>query len=50
MSFISVLMTSIVAVLCGLDRTAVLQLMLSRPIVAGPLRAAAATGRKRSGT
>ena len=37
MTFVSILSASLVAVLCGLDRTAVLQLMLSRPIVAGPL-------------
>ncbi len=37
MPFFSMLLTSIVAVLCGLDRTAAFQLMLSRPIVAGPL-------------
>ena len=37
MTFVSMLLTSLVAILCGLDRTAALQLMLSRPIVAGPL-------------
>ena len=37
MSFVSLLLASLVAVICGLDRTAALQLMLSRPIVAGPL-------------
>ncbi len=37
MTFVSLLLSGLVAVLCGLDRTAVLQLMLSRPIVAGPL-------------
>ena len=37
MSFVGMLLTSFVAVLCGLDRTAALQFMLSRPIVAGPL-------------
>jgi PTS system mannose-specific IIC component len=33
----SVLLCSGMAVLCGLDRTAFLQLMLSRPVVAAPL-------------
>ena len=37
MTFVSMLLTSFVAVICGLDRMAALQLMLSRPIVAGPL-------------
>ena len=37
MSFVSLLLASLVAIICGLDRTAALQLMLSRPIVAGPL-------------
>lgn len=37
MTFVNLLLSGLVAVLCGLDRTAVLQLMLSRPIVAGPL-------------
>jgi PTS system mannose-specific IIC component len=37
MTFVSLILTSMVAVLCGLDRTAALQFMLSRPIVAGPL-------------
>jgi len=37
MTFINLIMASLIAVICGLDRTAALQLMLSRPIVAGPL-------------
>jgi PTS system mannose-specific IIC component len=37
MTFINLLLASLVAVICGLDRTAAFQLMLSRPIVAGPL-------------
>ena len=37
MTFVSVLLTSLIAVICGLDRTAALQFMLSRPIVSGPL-------------
>lgn len=37
MPFFSMLLASFVAVICGLDRLAAFQLMLSRPIVAGPL-------------
>lgn len=37
MTFTSLLSVCIVSVLCGLDRTAAFQVMLSRPIVAGPL-------------
>lgn len=37
MAFFNILLTSFVAVLCGLDRTAALQIMISRPIVAAPL-------------
>jgi PTS system mannose-specific IIC component len=37
MTFIDLLLTSFVAIVCGLDRVAALQFMLSRPIVAGPL-------------
>lgn len=37
MAFDSLLWASLVAIICGLDRLAAFQLMLSRPIVAGPL-------------
>ena len=37
MPFFNMLLASFVAVICGLDRLAAFQLMLSRPIVAGPL-------------
>jgi PTS system mannose-specific IIC component len=37
MTFFDCLLAAGVAVLCGLDRTAALQLMVSRPIVAAPL-------------
>jgi len=37
MDFLGCLFVAGVAVVCGLDRTAALQLMISRPIVAGPL-------------
>lgn len=37
MTFSDCLLTAALAVICGLDRTAAFQLMLSRPLVAGPL-------------
>ena len=37
MPFFNMLLAGFVAVICGLDRLAAFQLMLSRPIVAGPL-------------
>jgi len=37
MSFSSCLLTAAIAMICGLDRTAAFQVMLARPIVAGPL-------------
>ena len=37
MTFVSMLLASFVAIICGLDRMAAFQFMLSRPIVAGPL-------------
>jgi len=37
MTFSACLLAAALAVICGLDRTAAFQLMLSRPIVAGPL-------------
>lgn len=37
MSVTDCLLTAAVAVVCGIDRTAAFQMMLSRPIVAGPL-------------
>ena len=37
MTFVDCLLASMVAVICGLDRMAICQLMISRPVVAGPL-------------
>ncbi len=37
MSVVDLLLGALVALVCGLDRTAILQLMISRPIVAAPL-------------
>lgn len=37
MTFFGLLLTSLISIICGLDRMAAFQLMLSRPIVAGPL-------------
>ena len=37
MTFVSMILAGLVAVLCGLDRIAAFQFMFSRPIVAGPL-------------
>lgn len=37
MDYTSLLFTGLVAIVCGLDRTAACQFMVSRPIVAGPL-------------
>lgn len=37
MSIVDLLIGAAVALICGLDRTAILQIMISRPIVAAPL-------------
>lgn len=37
MTFLDCFLVSLVAVICGLDRMAICQVMISRPIVAGPL-------------
>lgn len=37
MSIVDLVIGALIALLCGLDRTAILQLMISRPIVAAPL-------------
>jgi PTS system mannose-specific IIC component len=37
LSIVDLVIGALIALLCGLDRTAILQLMISRPIVAAPL-------------